>query len=69
MRRSVLEAINEGHWDYEPKKVRETDFDPTAAMPGSKEKLKTLADRLHDGLPLWHSEDRISFDDSETPAR
>lgn len=30
---------------------------PTAAKPGSEEKVKILAARYAAGLPLWHNED------------
>lgn len=66
MPRSVLTAIEEGVWDYEPSDVSEKDYSSTEALPGSEEKLKLLAERLCDGLPLWHPDDRQSVDDSET---
>ena len=31
-----------------------TEFKPTAAPAGSKEKIETLAYRLAHGVPLWH---------------
>lgn len=65
MPRSVLTAIEEGCWDYEPSEVPEDDYLSTEALPGSEEKLKLLAERLCEGLPLWHSGDRQSVDDSE----
>ena len=61
---SVLDAIRLGIWDYEPEKVESNRFDPTGALPGSNEKLDILASRLADGLPLWHPEDRRSYDDT-----
>ncbi len=66
MAESVLEAIKRGVWDYEP----EEDFPsfdniPTDAMPGTGQKLTILADRVQQGLPLWHPHDRRSYDDSE----
>ena len=65
MPKSVLEAIKMGFWDFEPPDVESSEFDCTDAMPGTKEKLQTLAARVHSGLPLWHPEDR---DDVEQPA-
>jgi hypothetical protein len=62
--KSVLEAIKLGLWEYEPPEVPSDEFDATGAMPGTKDKLKTLAQRAHDGLPLWHPLDR---DDIEAP--
>jgi hypothetical protein len=63
MRKSILEAIQQGHWDYEPEQVEDHRFDPTPAMPGTKEKLLVLADRVESGLPLWHGRDRTDFDE------
>jgi hypothetical protein len=65
MPRSVLTAIEEGVWDFEPTEVAEDDYHSTEALPGSEEKLKLLAQRLNDGLPLWHPDDRQSIDDTE----
>ena len=60
---SVLEAIRLGLWDFEPEEKASQNYDRTSAMPGSEEKLKVLADRIQQGLPLWHPEDRISYDE------
>lgn len=65
MRDSVLEAIKQGQWDFEPESVEQEEFDSTHALPGSDEKITKLAERIIDGLPLWHPEDRLSYDDSE----
>ena len=61
---SVLDAIRLGIWDYEPERVESNRFDSTRALPGSQEKLNILARRLATGLPLWHPEDRRSYDDT-----
>ncbi len=61
---SILDAIKIGIWDYEPE-IAEGDFIATKAMPGTDEKLNILADRIRQGLPLWHPSDRRTFDDSE----
>lgn len=63
MPRSVLEAIREGIWDYEPRGMGRNEFSSTSAMPGTKEKLEILAARLAQGAPLWHPEDRSEYDD------
>ena len=63
MRQSVLKAIREGEWDFEPEPLQEELYDSTPAMPGSDEKVEELAKRASEGLPLWHSEDRRTFDD------
>ena len=65
MPKSVLEAIKLGFWDFEPPEVEFSEFDASDAMPGTKEKLETLAQRVRNGLPLWHVEDR---DDVEGPS-
>ena len=66
MSKSVLEAIREGKWDFEPefaiKQLRR--FRSTVALPGSKEKVSALAARAESGLPLWHPEDRKVFDEA-----
>jgi hypothetical protein len=61
---SVLDAIRQGIWNYEPTDKEREDTRPTAALPGSPEKLDILADRLRQGLPLWHPSDRLSYDDA-----
>jgi hypothetical protein len=65
MRKSVLEAIKEGCWDYEPETVEEQRFNSTRAMPGTDEKLEVMAQRVQAGLPLWHGADRMEYDDLE----
>ena len=65
MPRSVLDAIRDGDWDYEPDKVPAEDFDSTVALPGSDEKLTVLAERIADGVPLWHPSDRQTYDDAD----
>lgn len=62
---SVLEAIRQGNWDFEPETVKEDEFDSTHALPGSNEKINLLASRALEGLPLWHPDDRRSYDDSD----
>ncbi len=65
MRDSVLDAIKQGQWDFEPDVVEAQEYESTPALPGSSEKIMTLAERVTSGLPLWHPKDRRSFDDSE----
>lgn len=62
MPRSVLEAIREGEWDYEPELQASEGVEATKAMPGSAEKLDVLADRLRTGQPLWHPRDRLDYE-------
>lgn len=65
MPRSVLDAIKEGLWDYEPTAEQVGETPGTTAMPGTSEKLHVLAERLARGLPLWSPTDRRSYDDGE----
>ena len=65
MARSVLDAIKQGEWNFEPHGEPASDNRATAAMPGTVEKLDVLAERLKLGLPLWHPRDRMSYDDEE----
>ena len=60
---SVLEAIKLGVWNFEPKSVPEKNFSETEAIPGSREKLSILAQRIEAGLPLWHSRDKCARED------
>ncbi len=66
MSQSVLEAIRQGKWDFEPdfSSNGKSRFDSTFALPGTQEKVDALAERALSGLPLWHPEDRRTFDDS-----
>ncbi len=61
--RSVLEAIKEGEWSYEPECVDEECFQSTSAIPGSIEKLSVMAARIEAGLPLWHGHDKMHYND------
>jgi len=62
--KSVLEAIKLGLWEFEPPEVDSDHYCATGAMPGTKDKLSVLAERVRNGLPLWHPLDR---DDIEAP--
>ena len=64
MPRSVLEAIKEGEWDFEPGELDSTEFPSTGALPGTDDKLTIMAERLRNGEPLWHPSDRMTYDDS-----
>lgn len=65
MPHSIIEAIKLGIWDYEPDGNRPPEFDATVALPGTQEKLSVLANRIEQGLPLWHPSDRLCFEDHE----
>jgi hypothetical protein len=60
--KSVLDAIREGDWDFEPEQVEQNRFAATQAIPGTREKLAVLAARARAGLPLWHENDRLDYD-------
>jgi len=62
---SVLEAIKLGQWDFEPSSADEGDYPATEAMPGTEAKLEILAERLRNGLPLWHPSDRRYWQNEE----
>ena len=63
MPNSILEAIKQGLWEFEPEEIDDNQFEPTRAMPGTEEKLLILARRIEKGLPLWHSGDRTDYDE------
>ncbi len=60
---SVIEAIRQGEWDFEPEELRDIEFEGTDALPGSERKLTVLAKRLGEGKPLWHPNDRLTHAD------
>ena len=66
MSRSLLEAIKQGDFNFEPPTANKTagEMPATAALPGTSEKLDVLAERMRLGLPLWHPSDRRSYDDA-----
>ena len=63
MPHSILDAIKEGKWDYEPEFVAREQYDATRAMPGTHAKLDIMAERAALGLPLWHPSDRLDYDE------
>ena len=65
MPNSVLDAIRSGHWDYEPNHVGQEKYTSTSALPGTQEKLAVLAERVQNGLPLWHPSDRRHWADAD----
>jgi len=60
--KSVLDAIREGDWFFEPEEVDGGSFQATKAIPGTRQKLDVLAARARAGLPLWPEKDRTDFD-------
>lgn len=65
MPETVLEAIKLGLWDFEPRDIEVEDFEACGAMPGTPAKLLALAERVRQGLPLWHPSDRQDCEDLE----
>jgi hypothetical protein len=63
MFRNVLDAIRDGDWFFEPDEVDAKKYQATTAIPGSREKLDILAERVRAGLPLWHVSDRADYDE------
>lgn len=58
---NVFDAIlKHGHdEDFVPRV--DPSFQPTTAPAGSAEKLEILAERVRQGHPLWHDEDRFDY--------
>ena len=59
--RNVFEAILECGHDEDFVPAVSEEFVATDAPAGSRAKLDTLADRVRQGLPLWHPEDRCDY--------
>jgi hypothetical protein len=59
--RNVFEAILECGHDEDFVPVATEDFSATDAPAGSRKKLEILAERVKNGLPLWHPEDRCDY--------
>ena len=57
--RNVFEIIElYGHDEnFEPQTT--SDFVPTTAPAGSRQKIDVLAERIQRGLPLWHPQDSL----------
>jgi hypothetical protein len=59
--KNVFEAILKyGHdEDFAPR--IDDEFKATTSPAGSRDKLDVLADRVRNGYPLWHEEDRADY--------
>ena len=59
--KNVFEAILKyGHdEDFAPKEDEQ--FKATQAPAGTREKLEVLAERVRNGHPLWHEDDRADY--------
>lgn len=65
MPHSVLDAIKLGLWDFEPQELESNRYQATGAMPGTNAKLSILAERVRQGLPLWHPSDRQDCEEAD----
>jgi hypothetical protein len=63
--KSVIDAVRMGDWDFEVPEVAPSLFEASDAMPGTRDKVDALAERVAAGLPLWHEADRY---DAEAPS-
>ncbi len=59
--RNVFEAILECGHDEDFVPVETEAFVGTDAPAGSRAKLDVLAERVRQGCPLWHAEDRGDY--------
>ena len=59
--RNVFEEIMLTGHDEEFVPAITPEFCPTDAPAGSSAKVEVLAERVRKGLPLWHPEDRCSY--------
>ncbi len=59
--RNVFEAILECGHDEDFAPVEAEDFAGTDAPAGSRAKLDVMAERVRQGSPLWHAEDRSDY--------
>jgi hypothetical protein len=64
--KSVLDAIREGDWFFEPEEVDSGRFHATNALPGTQQKLDVLAARARAGLPLWHEDDCTDYEQADS---
>jgi hypothetical protein len=55
--RNVFEIIELYGHDVNFEPVTTSEFVPTHAPAGSREKIDILAERIQRGMPLWHPED------------
>ena len=59
--RNVFEAISEFGHDEDFAPLQTDEFNSTEAPAGSQKKLQVLAERVKQGLPLWHDDDRSDY--------
>jgi hypothetical protein len=61
--RTVLDAIRQKQWNFEPEEIDLEDYEACESMPGTQDKISALAERVRRGLPLWHPGDRADCED------
>jgi hypothetical protein len=59
--RNVFEALITSGTDEGFAPLDTTEFESTQAPAGSREKIDVLAERILNGVPLWHPEDRPDY--------
>ena len=59
--RNVFETILECGHDEDFVPVETSEFVSTEAPAGSRQKINMLAERVQQGLPLWHLNDRSDY--------
>jgi len=58
---NVFEAILKYGHDEDFAPIDLDNFEATDAPAGSDAKIQTLRNRVQDGQPLWHNEDRVDY--------
>ena len=64
---NVFEAILQhgNDFDYKPaQNINDHDLTSTDCLPGTHSKIEVIRKRVEAGHPLWHPEDRKSYDDA-----
>jgi hypothetical protein len=61
-----LDAIREGDWFFEPEEIAGSRFSATHAIPGTREKIRVMTDRVREGLPIWHEKDRPDYEEPKS---
>ena len=59
--RNVFQAISKFGHDEDFAPLETDEFGSTEAPAGSRQKLDVLAERVAQGLPLWHEQDRTDY--------
>ena len=59
--KNIFDTLLEVGHDEDFVPIVTEDFRPTDAPAGSPTKLEVLEERIRNGMPLWHPEDRADF--------